>query len=451
MRGTATIFVTLLALLAPAGSGVLAAPKNERSHQTPPPMPPDSVWVRMVNDSSLVIYPSRDTIPASEATPEQMIAFEEAYLARLDSINRAQRIADSLMMVRDSLIRAEKIADSIRVARQDSLERVAARIDNLVERGNDFSERYYFAKAYECFAEAESLCSDPEFKAEISRMKKRSDYARSHTRKVPELTVVARALFSVDDFFLYYPLPDKSWRPVKGAPAVYYPGDEAEIHLNRDSALAMIYPMYEGDKMYFASKELPGFGGYDLYCSEWDEALGEWGEPYNMGFPYNSPYDDFLFMTTDDGLYNVFASTRGLGPDGEEVHVYVVLNPENPQYKSVTKPKELAAIAELTPVASDLITRMEGDAIQTKYQEAADRERELRQSLENAAPEERPTIQEELDAVLQEKTRLEEQILSSSNAAHEINREDVVTAGVEGSFPFTRKSFGPTIKIIFDD
>ena len=444
MKRLATKISVMLALAAPAVFPFSAAARPQHPVKLPSQ---DSLWVRMVSDSTLILLPE----PDSAAAQAELTAHEQAFLATLDSIAAARRTADSLLMRQDSIIRAQKLADSIRIARQDSLDRLAARIDELVEKGDDYSDRYYFAKAYESFLEAERLCSDPEFKAVITERRRQADYARSHTQKVPELNVVARALFSADDFFLYYPLPDKSWRPVAGAPAVYYTGEETELHLSRDGSLDMYYPMVDGNRMYFASKNLPGFGGLDLYYSDWDERLGEWGEPHNMGFPYSSPFDDFLFVRTEDGQYSVFASTRGLGPDGEDVHVYVVRNTDSPVFKAVTKPKDLAKIAELAPVKDNKTMESSADGLQARYQAAADKEQELRRRLGAVTPEERPTIQAELDAVLAEKAGLEEQILSERAASREISESDIVTAGVEGSFPFTKKSFGPRITIIFDE
>lgn len=449
--GIKSLFLlTLLALASQFFFAAAAPPVKIKPVPRGPLSQRDSLWIKMVTDSALVILPGTDTTLVKGATEEVLVSYEESYLAYMDSVQRARRIADSLMIRQDSIIRAQQRADSLAKARRDSLERVAATIDELVQKGNDFSELYYFAKAYEYFSQAESLCSDPEFKAAIAANRKQCDYARNHIQKIPELKVVARALFSADDFFLYYPLPDKSWRPVVGAPAVYYTGTESVIHLSRDSSLDMIYPMYDGDRMYFASKNLPGFGGYDLYYSDWDDNLGEWGEPKNMGFPYNSPYDDFLFIKTDDGQYSVFASNRGLSQDGEDVHVYVIKNSGNTTYRSVGKPKELAQIAELAPNVADDPSEVGVDALQAQYQQAVEKEQALRLRLESVAAEERPTVQEELNSILSEKARLEELILNSETSSNAMGAGVPVT-GVEGSFPFTKKSYGPTIKIIFDE
>ena len=174
--------------------------------------------------------------------------------------------------------------------------------------------------------------------------------------------VVAREKFSVKDFFLYYPLPDGFWRPLpnaldsipgplvratyipEGAKEIYYSTADADGIRNvqktelRDSLWSVpellgeqfsssgndIYPMLspDGKTLFFTSSGLYGMGGYDLYSSAWDEQAREWGTPVNMGFPYSSPADDFLFVNTPDGKYSLFASNRGCGADS--VYVYVL-------------------------------------------------------------------------------------------------------------------------------
>ena len=84
----------------------------------------------------------------------------------------------------------------------------------------------------------------------------------------------------------------------------------ALLNEHMTSASDEIYPMLspDGSKMYFSSVGLYGVGGYDIYVSERDSDTGDWSMPVNMGFPYSSPADDFLFMNTPDGEYSLFSS-----------------------------------------------------------------------------------------------------------------------------------------------
>lgn len=202
---------------------------------------------------------------------------------------------------------------------------------------------------------------------------------------VPE--VVARHKFSIDEFFLYYPLAEGAWRPVPSqldsiphefSKASFVRDQDKEIYwsavdksgirnifhsvcqdtiwsvpalLNEHltSASDEIYPMLspDGSQLYFSSAGLYGVGGYDIYVSEWDKETGDWSVPVNMGFPYSSPADDFLFVNTDDGKYSIFASNRSCSKDS--VWVYVLAYDDMPVRRAVSDPDEMLGIASLDP------------------------------------------------------------------------------------------------------
>ena len=78
-----------------------------------------------------------------------------------------------------------------------------------------------------------------------------------------------------------------------------------------ETLIRRFFPEIPFVKILGNSKGLYGMGGYDLYVSQWNSETGDWDVPVNMGFPYSSPYDDFLFINTEDGKYSIFASNRG--------------------------------------------------------------------------------------------------------------------------------------------
>lgn len=197
--------------------------------------------------------------------------------------------------------------------------------------------------------------------------------------------VVGRRRFSRKDFFLYYPLPQHAWHPSpnqldssdlypvyypKGADAIYYSTrDRAgtrslfvvedldtvwrEPRLVDEALLSVgteVFPMLspDGQTLYFASDGLFGIGGLDLYMSRWDGESGRWGQPVNMGFPFNSPGDDFLLCDSEDGKYTLFASNRECSADS--VYVYVLERESLQKREAVRDAAELAGIAALKTV-----------------------------------------------------------------------------------------------------
>ena len=122
----------------------------------------------------------------------------------------------------------------------------------------------------------------------------------------------------------------------------------------RDSAEAYpvseeIFPVLSADRrsLYFSAKRGDGAGGYDLYESAWNESDKCWPEPVNLGFPYSSVDNDYLYMNTDDGRYTVFASDRGC--TGDSLYVYVLEYEFAPQRQRITDAEKLRRIMELVP------------------------------------------------------------------------------------------------------
>jgi outer membrane protein OmpA-like peptidoglycan-associated protein/tetratricopeptide (TPR) repeat protein len=90
----------------------------------------------------------------------------------------------------------------------------------------------------------------------------------------------------------------------------------------------------DGKTLYFSSKGLPGYGGYDIFKTSFVD--GSWTVPVNMGLPINSPGDDLHFQYIDVTGRAYFASNRqgGYGdmdlytvsPQTEKLIEYIPIN-----------------------------------------------------------------------------------------------------------------------------
>lgn len=270
-------------------------------------------------------------------------------------------------------------------------------VDSLINRGDSLRKVYRFDQSIDAYNAAlrhlpDSLLSqeDTLLKYSINEKLTLSENGKSMCSYVYTPGVVAKKKFSTEDFFLYYPLKDKSWRAtpnqldsVSGrfAKAVYAPEEGDVIYFSAydgegirniyKTALADtlwtvpallneqmtsisddVYPMLspDGKKLYFASEGLYGVGGYDLYVSEWDESSADWSVPVNMGFPYSSPANDLLLINSTDGKYTVFASDRDC--QGDSLWVYVLEYDNKPVRSSVSDPEELLRLSLLEPASA---------------------------------------------------------------------------------------------------
>ena len=263
-----------------------------------------------------------------------------------------------------------------------------------MRRGDFLREQYRFKEAvktyesaFEMFVDSLMTADDSLLSMEISDRMLMAENGMSMMDIVYIPDVVARHRFSIEDFFLYYPLTEGTWRQSPsqldstahefskasfvpdGEDIIYWSAEDksgirnifhsvyqdsiwsvpALLNEHITTASDEIYPMLSPDRkqMYFSSKGLYGVGGYDIYVSDWDEESGDWSVPVNMGFPYSSPADDFLFINTDDGKYSVFASNRDCSKDS--VWVYVIAYDDMPVRHAVSDPEEMMRIASLDP------------------------------------------------------------------------------------------------------
>lgn len=69
--------------------------------------------------------------------------------------------------------------------------------------------------------------------------------------------------------------------------------------------------------LYYASKGLPGMGGYDIYSAKGEKS--NWTIPKNLKYPVNTTSDDFYFITRD-GLKGYLSSNRDGGAGSDDIY-----------------------------------------------------------------------------------------------------------------------------------
>jgi outer membrane protein OmpA-like peptidoglycan-associated protein len=80
------------------------------------------------------------------------------------------------------------------------------------------------------------------------------------------------------------------------------------------------FPVIGGDgNLYYASKGLPGMGGYDIYCAKGQK--DQWSNPVNLKYPINSTSDDF-YLVTNDGKSGYLSSNREGGRGSDDIYSF---------------------------------------------------------------------------------------------------------------------------------
>jgi outer membrane protein OmpA-like peptidoglycan-associated protein len=79
-------------------------------------------------------------------------------------------------------------------------------------------------------------------------------------------------------------------------------------------------PFFHADNktLYFCSDRHPGLGGYDIFYSQHID--GEWQKPVNIGYPINTEKDDLGFVVNTRGNRAYFASNQLSGKGGYDIY-----------------------------------------------------------------------------------------------------------------------------------
>lgn len=147
----------------------------------------------------------------------------------------------------------------------------------------------------------------------------------------PSLSADGRMLFFVSDrrggignkdIYVSYKLDENKWSKAENLGSkINTPYEEISpfIHVN-------------GRTLFYASNGRPGFGGYDLYRSEREDA--QWTEPVNFGYPVNNHEDQFSLFITADGQHGFYSHEDNEKLNSSEIFELTIPEELQLRYKS---------------------------------------------------------------------------------------------------------------------
>jgi len=118
--------------------------------------------------------------------------------------------------------------------------------------------------------------------------------------------------------------PNGTWGPAQNmGPDINTPYDED-------------FPTISGDgkTLYFSSNGHTSMGGYDIFKAEFNTETKQFSNPKNLGYPINTPEDNYNFRISGNGRFGYIAALRegGLG----DLDIYrITFNEVEPQYSVI--------------------------------------------------------------------------------------------------------------------
>ncbi|HJE39809.1 MAG: hypothetical protein C7K11_03370 [Candidatus Amulumruptor caecigallinarius] len=106
------------------------------------------------------------------------------------------------------------------------------------------------------------------------------------------------------------------------------------------------YPFLSSDgiTLYFASKSTDGLGGYDIYMTRQED--GKFLLPQNIGMPYNSTSDDYMYIIDDAKKVGWWLTERNAAPGMVTIYTFI------PQELRKNYPPDTSDLASIARVKS---------------------------------------------------------------------------------------------------
>jgi len=86
----------------------------------------------------------------------------------------------------------------------------------------------------------------------------------------------------------------------------------------------------DGKTLFFSSTNFPSLGGFDIFYSRKD-SLGNWQEPQNIGYPINTVADEISLFVSTDGIKAYFASNQLDGIGGWDIYSFPLHDDAKPE------------------------------------------------------------------------------------------------------------------------
>jgi tetratricopeptide (TPR) repeat protein len=198
-----------------------------------------------------------------------------------------------------------------------------------------------------------SFKKSEEFKSKSINSKNSEQISATITNDENTLIFSSNRTGAVGGFDLYTckKLPNGKW------------GEPTSLSPNINSIANENYPYLtdNGNTLYFASDGYNSMGGYDIFKSIYDDEKNEWSSPINIGYPINTPLDDYSICFTNDKKFAYVAAIRN--DSYGDYDIYKINFEEKPSQLTTIKGYVLDADSNIinTPVHIEVFNAKTGD------------------------------------------------------------------------------------------
>lgn len=128
--------------------------------------------------------------------------------------------------------------------------------------------------------------------------------------------------------------------------------DEGSLALSADTAGVQDFPflLQDGVTLYYAAQGPESLGGYDIFVTRYDTEEKRFLRPENLGMPFNSPANDYLFALDETRQIGLFATDRAQPADSVCIYYFIPTDSRD-VYDYEAEPDRVRRLAALTSMA----------------------------------------------------------------------------------------------------
>ena len=150
--------------------------------------------------------------------------------------------------------------------------------------------------------------------------------------------------------------------------------------LNPDNQFRLVnYPYLtdDGETLFFAAVGDDGIGGYDIYETTYDEEARQFLRPVNIGMPFNSEADDYMYVIDEYNQLGWFATNRNQPEDKVCIYVFVPSHTRQIYSQEDYEPEEIESFSRIASIKDTWDDQQRyNEAIQRLHQLSASRQQQ---------------------------------------------------------------------------
>jgi tetratricopeptide (TPR) repeat protein len=257
--------------------------------------------------------------------------FEQSLLAYQTYITSLKTDDSSIAEIQQKMLKVEKVAKLM-----TKVEDIAI-VDSMVVNKSDFLHYYKFS------SELGSL------NQELMKLNSRQAIDKiKYTTQRKDRVYYSDSIQVQMDIFTSYKLLD-AWSDTVSVSSV----------INTSANENYPFLLLDGITLYFASDGENSIGGYDIFVTRYTSATQSFLTPENIGFPFNSPANDYMMVIDEQRKLGWFATDRNQANGKVKIYTFVpnenkiiIRTENNDSLRSLAQLKMYRKVAKTLPESS---------------------------------------------------------------------------------------------------